>query len=211
MCACSLLCRPDIDGAALQSGGGALQQDIAGTLLTLDDDLCVTVEGRNAELLAVLVFRVVGTGIGGVTIPCADDAAVAFNTEGQGLAGIRNDMSFGILQLDGDDGDIPSVGSDAGAVALHDNPVGRFGGLYRLREDALAVLIAYGNHLARLVDRLPLQVSVLGHLLTTQFLAIDRQLHLVAVAVCPYLHFLTLMTLQVPVGEDMQGGLVGPP
>ena len=54
-------------------------------------------------------------------------------------------------------------------------------------------------------------MTVLRHRLTAQLLAVHRQFHLVAVAVSPEFHRLSLMAFQVPMGEDVQHGLVSPP
>ena len=43
----------------------------------LDDDLCQTVEGGDAERVAVLILRMVGTKIRRVAIAHAEDAALA--------------------------------------------------------------------------------------------------------------------------------------
>ena len=80
-----------------------------------------------------------------------------------------------------------------------------------LCHDALAVLIACSNHLAWLIDSLPLKMSVAWHLLATEILTINHEFYLVAVAVCPQFYLLAFVSLQIPVCEDVQGWLVGPP
>ena len=54
-------------------------------------------------------------------------------------------------------------------------------------------------------------MSVLGHRLAAELLAVDDEFHFVAVAVCPEFDGLALVALQVPVGEDMERRFVGPP
>ena len=180
-------------------------------MATLNEHLRQAIEGGNAELVAVVVGRMVRPQIRGVAIAHTEDAAVALQREGQLRTGIRHDAPLGVLYLDRHHTDVSSVGSDGLAVGLHHYLIGWLGGLNGLGHDALAVLIAGGHHLTGLVDGFPLQVSVLRHLLAAQFLAVHREFHLVAVAVGPDFHLLALVSLQVPMREDVQHGLVGPP
>ena len=146
-----------------------------------------------------------------VAVAAAQYGGVALQLEVERGAGIGHQSAPGVQNLDRDDGHVQPVGRQLLAVGGQSDAVGRLGGLDGLRHHATALLVARGHHAAGLVDGLPLQVAVAGHPLTPQPLAVDGQLHLVAVAVGPQLNLLALMAVQVPVGEDVERRLVGPP
>ena len=150
----------------LQTVGRAGQLEDTGGMGALDEDLGKTIEGRNLECGAVLVLWVVGTQIGWIAIPCTDDAAVAVETEGEQRTGIGDGVSLRILYFDGDDGDVAPISLDSGAVGSEQQPYSWLGRLDCLCDDALAVLVTNGNHLARLVNGSPLQMTIAGHGLT---------------------------------------------
>ena len=78
-----------------------------------------------------------------------------------------------------------------------------FGSLDGLCHDATTVFIAVSDDAAGLIDGTPFEMSVFGHRLTPELLAIYHEFHLVAIAVGPEVDFLALVSLQIPVGEDV--------
>ena len=115
------------------------------------------------------------------------------------------------MYLDGDNSYVASISIDGLSVCLKYGFKGWLCGSYHFCKYALAVFVAYCYNLSWMIGSLPLQVSVLGHLLPSQLLAVDGQLHFVAVAVGPQVDLLALMARKVPVGEDVERGLIGPP
>ena len=77
-----------------------------------------TVEGGDGELSAVHSVGMVEAGIGGIAIAGSEDAAVAREGEGEHGTGIGYDAAFLILHLDGDDGEVATVGRNLTAVRL---------------------------------------------------------------------------------------------
>ena len=75
----------------------------------------------------------------------------------------------------------------------------------------LAVFIAVGFHRAGTVGHVPSQMPVLGHRLSAHVPAVHRQLHLVAVAVYPEVDCLALVSGEIPVRQNVQHWLIGPP
>ena len=113
----------------LQTVGCGGQLERTCRLAALDDDLCQTVEGGDAECAAVLVLGVVGTKIGRVAVAHTEDAAIAFQAEGQHGTGIGDDAAFLILHLNGYYGYVAPIGSNGLAVGLQHELRGGLGGL----------------------------------------------------------------------------------
>ena len=155
----------------------------AGGVGTLNKQLGQAVEGRDGELLAVLRAGMVETRIRRIAIAGTEDAAVARKGEGELRAGVWDDTTFLVLYLDGDDGEVATVGGNLAAVCLEHGLKGGFRGFDGLGENALAVFIAVGDDTTWLIGGVPLEVAVLGHRLTTNILSVDDEFHLVAVAI----------------------------
>lgn len=135
----------------------------------------------------------------------------ALQAEFQHRTGIGHYPTLGIKDTDGDYTHVAPIGCNLLTVGHELHAGSLTGGMERLGKDFLSVLIAYGLQASGLIDSLPLQMTVTGHGLAAQGTAIDREFHFVAVAIGPYFNGLALMSLQIPVGEDVEHGLFGPP
>lgn len=180
-------------------------------MTTLHQNLCNTIEGRDTKDLTISVFGVVSSKIRGIAVSNAKYTAIARETDIKIKTGIGHYPALGVLKLYGNNSHIAAIGGNQLAVGLKDNLGSGLGGLNGLSHYALAVLITGGYYLAGLINGLPLQVTVAGHLLATEFLAVYGELYLVAVAVCPEVNLLTLVALKVPVWKNVKRGLIGPP
>ena len=58
------------------------------------------------------------TGVRRVAIANSQDAAIALQSEGEFRTGIRDNMSFDILNLNGDYCQIPAIGTNLLAIGL---------------------------------------------------------------------------------------------
>ena len=54
-------------------------------------------------------------------------------------------------------------------------------------------------------------MAVSGHRFALQFLAVHSQFHFIAITVYPNVDAITFVTLQIPVGKDVQHRLIRPP
>ena len=180
-------------------------------MTTLHQNLCNTIEGRDTKDLTISVFGVVSSKIRGIAVSNAKYTAIARETDIKIKTGIGHYPALGILKLHCDNSHIATIGCNQLAVGLKNNLGSGLGGLYGLSHYALAVLITCGYYLAGLINGLPLQMPVAGHLLPTEFLAVYGEFYLVAVAICPEVNLLAFVALKVPVWEDVKRGLIGPP
>ena len=184
---------------------------MAGFACALQENLGKAIECLHTVVTGIGVGRTLGVAIGRIAIAHAEDAHRTADGEGQLIASGGNHALLLVLHLHAEDGHVLPIGLDGGTIWREDDAGGCAGGLYFFRQDALAVLIAHGLHCAGLVDSLPGEVTVLGHGFAAQVLAVDRQLHFVAVAVHPDVDAVALMALQVPVGQDVEHRFVRPP
>lgn len=180
-------------------------------MTTLHQYLCNTVEGGDTKVLTVSVFGVVSSKIRGITIANAKYTSTASQTDIQTMAGIGHNTSFSVLDFNGNDGHIPTISHNRLTISLQYNLRSGFGGFNGLRHDALAILIAYSHHLAWLIGGLKLKVAVARHLLATKLLTVHGEFYFIAVAIGPQLYLFTFMSLQIPMGEDVQSRLLCPP
>ena len=84
----------------------------AGGVGALDEQLGEAIEGGDGELSAVDSVGMVDAGVGGVAIADTEDAAVTREGEGEHGTGVGHDVAFLILHLDGDDGEVTTIGDD---------------------------------------------------------------------------------------------------
>ena len=82
----------------------------------LNENLGQSVECRNLECVAVKFIGMVRTKVGGISVAYTQNATVSFKCAGQHGAGIRNYTSLVVLNLNGHDGYIASIGGDEPSV-----------------------------------------------------------------------------------------------
>ena len=177
----------------------------------MQQDLRQAVESIYLIAAGIGVGRTFTVAISGVAVAHAQDAHGAFHRKVQAVARSRDKAFLPVLQLHPEHGHVAPVGFDYGTVGRQDNAGRLARGLHRLRKYLLASVITHGFHRTGLVDHLPRQVPVLGHGFAFQPFAVDRQLHFVAIAVNPDIYRVSFVACQVPVGQDVQHGLVRPP
>lgn len=191
---------------------GYVDADGALGLFSLDDDLCKAVEGGDTEGAGVgCSGGVLLTVEGGVAIAYADDAGTTFESDVDGNAGCGDAAALLVEHFDGQDADVATVGLD-GCALSREAQQGRFASRrYGLCKDLLACLVAHSLEGAGSVGCCPGEVTVVGHRLAALGASVDEEFDLVAVAVGPDVDRLALMALEVPVGEDVEHGVRGPP
>ena len=74
-----------------------------------------------------------------------------------------------------------------------------------------AVSVSHGLDISRLIDGLPLEMTVQRHPLFFELAAVDDQLHLLAVAVYPNGNGLSLVPVEIPVRKYMEHRRFRPP
>src|ERR1700674_2213714 len=122
---------------------------------------------------------------------------------------VRNKRAVLVYDLDCNKGEITAICLYGSAIGNQDD----FGRLRRsshlFSQQYFAVLTRYSFQCAGLVRNAPNGMQLVAGLsLLAQRLAIEEQLHLVAVVIGPHIHSVTL--LPVPMRKDVQDGLVGP-
>ena len=157
----------------------------------------------NGKLTAVGILRMILIWSSRVAISYSDDSALSFKSQCQTRTSIRNYASLLVLYLYSYYCNVAPIGCNGSTVSLDYYFVGRLRSLDGLRQDALAILIANSYNTPWLIDSPPFQVSVFGHLLSSQFLTVHGQFHFVAVAISPHINLLAFMSLQIPMWEDV--------
>ena len=159
----------------------------------------------------VAVRRTLVLLVGRVSVAHAEYAYRAVHRQLERNAGGRGEVPLPVLKFYADDRHVTVIRAYRVTVRVQQDAPRRSGGAHGADQQAFSVPIADGLHRPGPVDRLPRQIAVLRHRLASQFLSVDYEFHLVTVAVRPYAHAVPFVSFQIPVGENVQHGLVRPP
>ena len=116
-------------------------------MTTLHQNLCNTIEGRDAKVLTISVFGVVSSKIRGIAVSNAKYTAIARETDIKIKTGIGHYPALGVLKLYGNNSHIAAIGGNQLAVGLKDN-LGRdlFPRLWLTGDRRQGIMVAEGRY-----------------------------------------------------------------